>query len=212
MQLTEESIRDAYNRRRPHLESLKNKIVDELTRDLESVDYVDGIYARVKKKNSFVKKVLLNPQKYSNPFRFVEDIIGVRILVLFPTTSRLVSDRIKNGIFSSVEDEYRQEESEKAFGYEGYQAIHSIPYSLKEWSEFEDLPVVFELQVRTLYQHAWAESEHEINYKRSFKFLDENEEREYQRTFAWLAASCWGSDKILDDLYKRFSEFRDDAS
>ncbi len=212
MDLTESSLRQEYNRRYPHLELLKNKIVDELNRDLETIDYVDGIFGRVKKKSSFVKKVLSDPQEYSNPFRFVEDIIGVRILVLFPTTSSRVSTRIKEGIFSSAENEYRQEKSEKAFGYEGYQSIHSFPPSIEVQSEFEDLPKVFELQVRTLYQHAWAESDHEINYKRDFEFPDEIEEREYKRSFAWLAASCWGSDKVLDDLFRRFSAFDNEAS
>ncbi len=211
MELEEDLLKREYNKRRTNLVKIERKIIEELNEDLEGIEYVDGVYGRVKSKKSFITKVLKNKKNYRNPFRDVEDMIGIRILVLFPTVSGFVSTRIKDGIFPAVEHEYMHEKSEKAFGYEGYQSIHSIPESYIEANQFDDLPRVFELQVRTLFQHAWAETEHEINYKRRMKFPSQ-QEFEYKRSFAWLSASCWGSDKILDGLYEKYIELRDGHS
>ena len=211
MELEEGSLQREYSKRRVDLVKIERKISDELKDDFAGIEYIDGVYGRVKSKKSFVAKVLQNKEKYHNPFRDVEDMIGIRILVLFPKVSGFVSKRIRESIFPTVENEYKHEKSEKTFGYEGYQSIHSIPESYIETNQFDDLPCVFELQVRTLFQHAWAEPEHEINYKRKNKFPNQ-QEFEYRRTFAWLSASCWGSDKILEELYEKYIELRNGHS
>ncbi len=204
-----------YNESKSQIESMKNSLIDTLKINLEEIEYIDNIYGRIKTKKSFIEKVLKNPHKYQNPFKDVEDIIGIRILVLFKDTSQIVSDKIRNDIFPCLEYEYKHEKdekslpNEKAFGYEGYQSIHSIPESLLIDKGNENIPNVFELQVRTLFQHAWAEPEHEINYKRKIKF-NEKSEFEYKRSFAWIAASSWGADKILDELYKVYKNNHDE--
>ena len=69
--------------------------------------------------------------------------------------------------------------------------------------EHSDLPRVFELQIRTLFQHAFAEPEHELNYKASLK-LSEVEEFMYIKRFSWLSATSWGADGILQELYEDY--------
>lgn len=201
----ESLLRDNYNKLEKNLFIVKNKIISELKDNLSTVEFIDGIYGRVKAKESFIKKVLNQPDKYKNPFLDVEDLIGIRILVLFPEISKVVSEIISTKIFSPLELEYKCQATTNSFGYEGYQSIHSIPVGLIPENTEVELPGVFELQVRTLFQHAWAESEHEINYKRCFKFPD-NEETQYKKSFAWIAASSWGADKILEDLFQKYNK------
>lgn len=200
---TIEKARIQYNERKCDLIKLKNKIVLELEENLEHFDFVDGIFGRVKSKKSFLKKCSRDPDKYSEPFKAVEDMIGIRILTLFPSVSKTVSKHITQNVFATVENSYRQEKKAKEFGYEGYQSIHIIPESILFDFPNEDFPIVFELQVRTLFQHAWAEPEHEINYKRSTEY-EESLEFEYKKSFAAIAASCWGNDRVLEQLHQIF--------
>jgi ppGpp synthetase/RelA/SpoT-type nucleotidyltranferase len=56
------------------------------------------------------------------------------------------------------------------------------------------MPETFELQVRTLFQHAYAEPQHNLGYKPGDAQLTD----EVRRELAWVAASSWGADQALD--------------
>jgi len=53
----------------------------------------------------------------------------------------------------------------------------------------------FELQIKTLFQHAWAESEHDLAYKPV-----EDLPKDQRRRVAFVAAQAWGADHILHEL------------
>lgn len=197
-------LRDEYNNKKKDLNTIKTSIVSMFEANLESVKNIDSISGRVKGKESFINKVKMNRTKYPDPFHDVEDIIGIRILVLFISTSGLVAKKIKEDILPPVEDSYRREATPKLFGYEGYQSIHSIPDPLL-MNYGPSFPRVFELQVRTLYQHAYAEPQHELEYKKHFELTPE-EEFNYRKRFSWLAASSWGADSILEEQYAIYKE------
>lgn len=198
-----EAIRTAYNEKKPALDAILDRIVLCLKENTETVRYVDSISGRVKAKESLVAKYLSKPEKYPSPFIDIEDVLGVRILVLFPSVSLELSERICSGVFPPVESGYRKDESPKSFGYEGYQSLHSIPADICG-TTYSDQPRVFELQIRTLFQHAFAEPEHELNYKASLK-LSDDERFMYQKRFSWLSATSWGADRILQELYEAYS-------
>ncbi len=210
MNITEDYLRERYNKINKKLIVIKNEIVDTLEDSLSSINYLDCISGRVKSKKSFMRKALSDTKKYHMPFKIIEDIIGVRLLVLFTSVAREVSEKIKNDIFPEIEYEYRESSNPKTFEYEGYQSIHSIPTELISLhKDDDDFPNVFELQVRTLFQHAWLEPEHEINYKNREKIKNEKKEFEYNKKFSWLAATAWGSDKILEEqlaIYKKLNK------
>lgn len=56
----------------------------------------------------------------------------------------------------------------------GYQSIHylvKLPDQKTEWAEYKRFEgLIAEIQVRTILQHAWAEMEHDIQYKSADKF------------------------------------------
>lgn len=105
--------------------------------------------------------------KYADPFREITDLAGVRVITYFPSTEARVDSLIANE-FDVIEKTDRSEllKREERLGY------HSIHYlvtlkenrsALPEYARFNGL--VAEIQVRTILQHAWAEIEHDIQYK-----------------------------------------------
>jgi ppGpp synthetase/RelA/SpoT-type nucleotidyltranferase len=202
--INEVSLRLEYDSKADTLINIRDAIVDTLRETLDVEQYVDSIQGRVKSKDSFIRKAIKGQERYRNPFQDIEDIIGIRILVLFKSASGNIANKITSSVFPPVETSYRMEATPKAFGYEGYQSIHSIPISFIP-KDGESYPRVFELQVRTLFQHAFSEPEHELNYKRSFA-LAEGDDFEYQKKFAWLSATSWGADSILEELYNTYKK------
>ena len=58
------------------------------------------------------------------------------------------------------------------------------------------IPQFFELQLKTLFQHAWSEAEHDLAYKPS-----EPLSTLQQRQIAFTAAQAWGADQIFEQLH-----------
>jgi putative GTP pyrophosphokinase len=61
------------------------------------------------------------------------------------------------------------------------------------------VPKVLELQIKTLFQHAWSEANHDLGYKPDLQPLDPDDERK----LAFTAAQAWGADQIFDELYRK---------
>ncbi len=88
-------------------------------------------------------------------------------------------------------------DSIKEFGYEGQHYIFFLPEAIIPNSDFKDnLPPFFELQIKTLFQHAWSEAEHDIGYKPTVKMTSDD-----KRKIAFTAAQAWGADRIFNELF-----------
>jgi putative GTP pyrophosphokinase len=55
--------------------------------------------------------------------------------------------------------------------------------------------------VRTLFQHAYAEPQHDVAYKAKTPLT-----RDDKRELAWIAASAWGADQALMRVRKQIDE------
>jgi len=103
--------------------------------------------------------------KYQDPIEEISDKAGVRIITYFLSTVDIVS-RIIAEQFDVIEQVSKVSSEPDRLGY---QSVHYlIKYSdarttLPEYCSFSGL--VAEIQVRTILQHAWAEIEHDIQYK-----------------------------------------------
>ena len=92
-------------------------------------------------------------------------------------------------------------ESENAFGYVGKHYILVIPEDLFEDDAVrEKMPAFFELQIKTLFQHAWSEASHDLGYKPS-----ESLSTLQKRQMAFTAAQAWGADQVFSTLQKELS-------
>jgi ppGpp synthetase/RelA/SpoT-type nucleotidyltranferase len=193
-----------------HLDALK-AVSSELEHRLVGAlstfphDHIDRITFRVKSVRSFVEKAASTTPSgplYANPLKEIEDQIGGRVVVFFDHDIPMVIERVLRA-FNVVEEKHKRPASPKEFGYEGEHLICIIPADVRgrEWETESVLPEVFEIQVRTVFQHAWAAPEHELGYK-----PDTSRTPEQQRLLAWIAASAWGADRQFETLWREASE------
>ena len=93
--------------------------------------------------------------------------------------------------------------SEWEFGYFGKHHILMIPSDVidPEWNNTM-LPRFFELQIKTFFQHAWSEAEHDVGYKETKKQLTLDQ----RRRLAFTSAQAWGADRMFDELWEEVSE------
>jgi ppGpp synthetase/RelA/SpoT-type nucleotidyltranferase len=126
---------------------------------------------RAKMVDSFDKKCRkLNSDdtlRYPRPLENITDLAGVRVIVFLRDSVDVVCNEIGK-IFEIVEQEDVGERVylKGKFGYQSKHLIIRLGDDRKGLVENKSLQnLVCEIQVRTLLQHAWAEMEHDIQYK-----------------------------------------------
>jgi putative GTP pyrophosphokinase len=179
-------------------EQLKARTIDALSR----LEHIDRVHFRVKGTESFVKKAVAGGTcKYAEPLIEIEDQIAGRIIVFFVSDIPLVRDVLMT-LFHPIEVRTREPERDAEFGYQSEHLVFTIPVWSRppKWDTIEDSPRTFEVQLRTLFMHAYAEPEHNLQYK-SANDLDP----ETRRELGWIAASAWGADSAFERIRTRIS-------
>jgi putative GTP pyrophosphokinase len=183
------------------LKRTANALRDHFTDLLRTEPRIDRVTARAKDPASFLKKAQAltdGKAKYSEPLAQIQDQIGVRIITFFRTdVDRL--DGIIKSYFKTIEFRDRIPESEWEFGYFGRHYVLVLPTDVKgDDIDKSTLPDFFELQVKTLFQHAWSEAEHDLGYKPGSMPLS----AEDKRKLAYTSAQAWGADHMFDELFR----------
>jgi len=195
-----EKLIEEYGERIHILDDLLGELETGTKRALEGVDHIDRIYFRVKGTASFANKALdpHNDPPYKYPLVEIEDQVAGRIIVFFRGDLDPVRQKLR-GTFNTVEFERRRPPVDAEFGYESNHLVFIIPPQAKsaEWDTRDDLPETFELQIRTIFMHAYAEPQHDFGYK-SVKELPSDIRRE----LAWIGASAWGADQAYERVHR----------
>ena len=191
---------DVYRRR---YEKILVPIASNLEKFLEEYllgrPRIDRISVRAKTPTSFLKKAMKEEhgkREYDDPLGEIQDQIGARVIVFYTSDVRPTSQRLRR-YFRHIEMSNKEPKSEKEFGYFGKHFILALPDDvIPKRIKLTEAPKVFELQVRTLFQHAWSEAEHDLGYKPRRKLT-----KMEKRKFAFTAAQSWGADRIFQDLH-----------
>ncbi len=190
----------AYGERLPLLQELKKNLQEKTEEALAGLSHIDRISFRVKEPDSFARKAMPEGRKspYERPLIEVEDQVAGRVLVLFIHDMETVEKRLKEWFLGMVEETRRRPCNSAEFGYESDHFVIAIDEHLKPdgWLSRFDMPVTFELQIRTLFMHSWAEPQHELGYKGGELSEDE------RRLHAWVAASAWGADRAFNEAWE----------
>jgi putative GTP pyrophosphokinase len=162
---------------------------------------IDRITARAKDVESFLNKArhrVDGKLKYTEPLSQIQDQLGVRIITFFRSDVERLDGIVRN-YFRAIEFKDRVPESEWEFGYFGRHYVLLLPSDVVNDGMDDDLvPGFFELQIKTLFQHAWSEAEHDLGYKPGVKPLTPDE----TRRLAFTSAQAWGADHIFDELFR----------
>ena len=198
------SLKDTYTLRREKiLVPLAARVEDHLKNLLGSFARIDRISARAKSVDRFLGKAgkLENGKpKYEDPLNQIQDQVGARIVTFYASDVERIRLEIEK-YFKYIESQKIVPESEKEFGYEGRHFILFVPEDLIDDTVSRDESVeLFELQIKTLFQHAWSEAEHDLGYKPSVKLTSDQ-----NRRLAFTAAQAWGADQIFDEMFRQIT-------
>ena len=197
-----DKLKTAYEKRYDaHLHPLAEKVEALLKDHFNGEPRIDRIVARAKSVESFIKKAAKNMHgkcKYDDPLNQIQDQVGARIVTYYLDDIKNVEDIVLR-YFRPVELITVVPDSEWEFGYFGKHFVLFVPEDLLDVPpSTQTCPRFFELQIKTLFQHAWAEANHDLGYKPAWEWSSED-----MRRIAFVSAQAWGSDTVFNDLHKK---------
>ena len=148
---------------------------------------------RVKAEKSLAGKLERKGDMY-NSLEDITDILGCRIICFLSDEIDQIGKKVEERFVIDWENssDKRALIKEDAFGYLSLHYICSLPFG-DRWPD-EICGKKFEVQIRTILQHAWSAIHHDIGYKSDFGVP-----REIRRQFARLA----GLLELADDEFVR---------
>jgi relA/spoT domain protein (fragment) len=188
-------LKKQYNEYHAHFTVLLKRLEDHL-RAIVKVSALPAYKTRVKNFDSYYKKLLkFSPAEPSIGFPLVTDLIGIRIVCPFlQNLSEVENILLKNFTVREVERKGAGRTFYE-FGYESTHVLADIPESFKVGLLLPE-NLIFEVQIRTILQDAWAEVEHELIYKFEFSPFD----FPLKRKFASINASLNLADILFQEI------------
>ncbi|MBW4092462.1 MAG: hypothetical protein HIU82_15345 [Proteobacteria bacterium] len=195
-----ESLEDLYRKRYEVLKITAIALQAHVSVHFTGLSRIDRIAARAKDVKSFLAKAAKRENgkaKYVDPLSQIQDQLGVRVITFFRSdVDRL--DAVVKRYFRWIERKDHVPDSEWEFGYFGRHYVLSLPTDvIQDGTDPGMIPLFFELQIKTLFQHAWSEAEHDLGYKPSEAPLTPDQKRK----LAFTSAQAWGADEMFDDLF-----------
>jgi putative GTP pyrophosphokinase len=168
---------------------------------LKGVSHIDRISVRPKEPDRFLAKAEKEldggAKKYADPINEIQDQIGGRVVVFYAFDVDAVKDEILKYLMP-IELTVKEPSGDSEFGYFGEHFILRIPDDVIPEKVHIDCPKFFELQIKTVFQHAWSEANHDLGYK-SVRELSRQEKRQV----AFTAAQAWGADLVFRELAEK---------
>ena len=154
---------------------------------------------RIKTVESIRGKLTRKPGLYPNIFE-LRDILGFRAICFFSSDVDLVAERISSyfRIDWSRSKDKRTLIDASSFGYLSLHYICALP---EEEGDLSDL--WFEIQIRTILQHTWAEIEHDLGYKTEIEVP-----REIRRSFSRAASLLEITDIIFSQIKNNLDDYK----
>jgi ppGpp synthetase/RelA/SpoT-type nucleotidyltranferase len=182
-------VSEAYRRIRPQYE----EFCVDVERTIKSIlqDHkisIHSINARAKDIDSYARKANKRDKngspKYNKPLTEITDLAAARVIAYTQSAVDEICSAIEASFDIFSKEDIGEERAESAdFGYKSVHYL--IRYSsdrvkLRDFRKYSGL--ICEIQVRTILQHAWAELEHDIQYKNEVEIP-----KEIRRRFRALA-------------------------
>ncbi len=165
--------------------------------------FVMEVSHRTKNVDSLKNKVIKKSGKY-DALQDITDLCGIRIITYFSddvdTIGRIVTELFDVDESNSIDK--REALNATQFGYLSLHYVCALPIGKGYSSQLVGRK--FEIQIRTVLQHTWAEIEHDLGYKSEFGVPRELR-REFSR-IAGLLEIADGQFVSLRDNLKKYSD------
>lgn len=174
------------------------KVIPEKLKEFfsEAGIIVAAVEHRVKKENSLAGKLQLKGSKY-NSVHDVTDIVGIRVITFYTDDVDKVASVLERLFEIDWENSIDKRKAHEidSFGYLSLHYICRMPESTYNDPKQPELNQIrFEVQMRTVLQHAWANMNHDTGYKSGVEIP-----KVYKRNLSRLA----GMLELVDDEFSR---------
>ena len=190
-----EAILQEYRDQLPRLREAADSVYGRLKATLDEAGLlVAAIEYRVKAEDSLAGKLELKGSKYQS-LADITDIIGLRVITFYIDDVDKVASAVER-LFEVDWDnsvDKRKIHEIDSFGYLSLHYICSMP----------DFPYRFEIQMRTILQHAWANMNHDTGYKSGVEVP-----REYLRNLSRLAGMLELVDEQFSSIRAELTDYR----
>ena len=155
---------------------------------------VAAVESRVKSRDSLAGKLELKGAKYKS-LKDITDIIGLRVITFYIDDVDKVASALERLFEIDWENsvDKRKAHDIDRFGYLSLHYICSLP----------DFPYRFEIQMRTVLQHAWANMNHDTGYKSGVEIP-----KEYIRSLSRLAGMLELVDEQFSHIRSELTDYR----
>jgi ppGpp synthetase/RelA/SpoT-type nucleotidyltranferase len=191
----------AYMKEQPHYETYARGLERVLSKACEVSIPERIVQARAKSVSSFAEKCVRKFDKYPDAVKQLTDLCGARIIVQTLSQVEAVKLFIEKNFEVLERDDKASLLGEDKFGYRDMHYLVRLKPGRAKLLGFEAREIktignrVAEVQVRSVSQHAWADTLHDRTYKTPLKLSPEA-----KRTAALLAAVMEDGDRNFDRL------------
>jgi len=194
--------------RRGDYQRLAKALIQVLEHETGALGMHAIVQARAKTIASFAEKIQRPGKSYRDPITELTDLCGARVIAHtlseVAAVCRFVEERFQ--VYWDASGDKSELLGASEFGYLSRHYIVSFrpgefPADVVP-EDLANLGLKAEIQVRTILQHAWADTGHELSYKNSFKLP-----RRWQREFARLAAVLEEADRGFEEIARGLKEY-----
>ena len=162
--MTEQELKAKYDALCPKYINLKNEVIYILEQKIQTKNIpYDAIYGRVKTFDSFIKKI--QKKEILDPFSEIHDICGTRVICFFLSQKKEIEIVLEDNFEIIEKDEKEQNIPMESFDYLSINYTACLT-SKCSGARYEGLHnTKFEIQLRTITEHAWCAVSHNLSYK-----------------------------------------------
>lgn len=172
----------------------------------KGVEYL-SVTGRTKDKVSVLEKI--KRKNYKDPQIQLTDLTGIRVITYLESDISRVSEIIESTFRVDIDNSLNQDKRLNV-NQIGYRSVHfvcdlgDVRARLPEFSGL--LGLKFEIQVRTVLQHAWAELAHDRNYK-----FNSTLPKDIERSLYLYAGMLEIADRGFDELSRKIDVYTKDV-
>ena len=189
------SILQEYKDKHPQFEEAESKVISLLKHTFKDAGlHVASVESRIKTERSLAGKLERKGQKYKS-LADITDVLGIRVITYYIDDV----DKIATAIERMFEVDW-----ENSIDKRKIHTIDSFGYvSLHYVCSMEGFPYRFEVQMRTVLQHAWANLDHDTGYKSGVEIP-----KRYLRSMSRLAGMLELIDEEFSKIRSELTDYR----